>query len=143
MALHVDGDVEFVKVTDGLEDKSCLARCGALEHAERQFIAAGGFGSEFVLYERGLTVNSDGEHLTEKEFIDASNDSASHDKPMFFGADLTEDGEWPAELDRQFMKFAIDQCAPHISANFEAVRRLVDVLASEKMIDKARILEEL
>ncbi|WP_157505442.1 hypothetical protein [Geminicoccus roseus] len=75
---------------------------------QRRHIALGGFAAEYLLYKTGRLVKQDGCRPKEKEFIDYAIDNSNQDRISYFGEDLAQsDGQWPSDLDTEFMKYAI------------------------------------
>ena len=106
-------------------------------HQQKPLIAVGGFAAEYVLFKAGRLEKEDNTAPTEKEFINHAADNAHDDRISYFGRDCREGGYWPEEMDRYFMKHAV-QYAEH-EMDFKKVEAVAGALFQANKLTQAQI----
>lgn len=105
---------------------------------QRKPIALGGFAVEYKLYKAGRLLKQDGTPPSEKEFIDYAIGNARDDRISYFDGDHEKaDGNWPAELDREFMAYAIRYADNRM--RFGLVEQIAAELLASERLDNASI----
>ena len=112
-------------------------RCDRTE-AQKPHIALGGFAVEYRLYQEGRLLKKDGNAPSQKEFMDTSIDNASDDRKSYFGGDFSKDGLWPAEMDKEFMSYAIGFAD---RMDFERVERIATALLEAGKLTEEEIVK--
>lgn len=134
------GYVELVEMMNNPGGKAHARVSAHFDRSARKLIACGGFAVEYLLYRAGRIVDSEGITITEKSFINASIANARLDKLSFFDGDFAEaDGSWPADMDNEFMTYAIKNLVPAIGRDLERVELLASALDMKARLGRDEI----
>ena len=134
VCLHLNGGVEFIEFIEEDNHKG-LARTRCNTNPEiRQYVACGGFATEFVLSRDGFLEPHD-----EREFTQIVFKNSSIDREMYFNVD--EKYTFSEEEDREFMNHAVSKVAPIVRQHISKMQLIVGELLQERKIAGERIKE--
>jgi hypothetical protein len=123
------GDVESIEFVDDPEAKG-IARARCKTNSEiRNFVACGGFATEYVLYKSGRLSFVEDKEFTQKIFM-----NAEWDRGMFFNRTSNSYEKYTEAEDREFMHFAIDRVAPIVLQFLPEMNEIVKKLVKNKKI---------
>jgi hypothetical protein len=138
VCLFLDGDFESIEFVDDPEAKGIAkARCETNSEI-RNFVACGGFATEYVLYKKGRLSSVD-----DKEFTQILFENATRDREMFFNRTLSKNDEFTVDEDKEFMHCAIYSVVPIIRRHLPIMKEIVKELVKTKKITGTTIKQML
>lgn len=131
VCLHLGGDVQFVELLEGHQLGRARARC-ITNPSIRQFVACGGFATEFVLLRDGDIGDQDENEVAQLIFR-----NATIDREMYHS--LSPEDSISEDQDREFMHCAVDHVVPIIRYYKPLMARVVKELEELRTISGERI----